>query len=84
MPYKERALHNVFESIQIRAINSGIPSCIIEEAKILYKKISEKKILEEIIEEELLLVVFIKHVVFKVRQEVVKRLPIFLRFLLKV
>lgn len=44
MPYKERALHNVFESIQIRAINSGIPSCIIEEAKILYKKISEKKI----------------------------------------
>ena len=44
MPYKERALHNVFESIQIRAINSGIPNCIIEEAKILYKKISEKKI----------------------------------------
>lgn len=44
MPYKERALHNVFESIQIRAVNSGIPLCIIEEAKILYKKISEKKI----------------------------------------
>ena len=44
MPYRERALHNVFESIQIRAINSGIPICIIEEAKILYKKISEKKI----------------------------------------
>ena len=44
MPYKERALHNVFESIQIRASNYGIPSCIIEEAKILYKQISEKKI----------------------------------------
>lgn len=44
MPYKERALYNVFESIQIRAINSGIPVCIIEEAKNLYKKISEIKI----------------------------------------
>tara|TARA_B110001469_G_scaffold125848_1_gene142090 strand:+ start:1464 stop:2510 length:1047 start_codon:yes stop_codon:yes gene_type:complete len=44
MPYKERALYNVFESIQIRAINNGIPTCIIEEAKNLYKKISEIKI----------------------------------------
>ena len=44
MPYKERALYNVFESIQIRAINNGIPICIIEEAKNLYKKISEIKI----------------------------------------
>ena len=37
MPYKERSLHNVFDSIQVRAINSGLPACIIEEAKILYK-----------------------------------------------
>ena len=44
MPYKERALYNVFESIQIRAINNGIPTCIIDEAKNLYKKISEIKI----------------------------------------
>ena len=44
MPYKERSLYNVFDAIQIRAINSGIPSCIIEEAKILYKKISETRI----------------------------------------
>ena len=30
MPYKERSLHNVFDSIQVRAINSGLPACIIE------------------------------------------------------
>ena len=44
MPYKERSLYNVFDSIQLRAINSGIPSCIIEEAKIMYKSISETQI----------------------------------------
>ena len=44
MPYRERALYNVFESIQIRAVNNGIPLCIIEEAKNLYKKISEIQI----------------------------------------
>ena len=44
MPYKERSLHNVFDSIQVRAINSGLPPCIIEEAKILYKQIAETKI----------------------------------------
>ena len=44
MPYKERSLYNVFDSIQVRAVNNGIPSCIIEEAKILYKSIAETKI----------------------------------------
>ena len=44
MPYRERALYGVFEIIQIRAINNGIPSCIIDEAKNLYKKISEIQI----------------------------------------
>jgi transcription initiation factor TFIIB len=44
MPYKERSLYGVFDAIQIRAINNGIPACIIQEAKILYKKISETKI----------------------------------------
>tara|TARA_B100000575_G_C23065420_1_gene613452 strand:- start:202 stop:1239 length:1038 start_codon:yes stop_codon:yes gene_type:complete len=44
MPYKERSLYNVFDSMTLRAINSGIPNCIIEEAKIMYKKISETKI----------------------------------------
>ena len=44
MPYKERSLYNVFDSINVRAINSGITPCIIEEAKIFYKQISESKI----------------------------------------
>ncbi len=44
MPYKERSLYNVFDSIQVIAINGGIPACIIEEAKILYSKISETRI----------------------------------------
>ena len=44
MPYKERSLYNVFESIKIQALNHGIPNCIIEEAKNLYKRIAEKKI----------------------------------------
>lgn len=44
MPYNERALHGVCDGIQIRAINSGIPVCIIDEAKILYKKIADTKI----------------------------------------
>ena len=42
MPYKERSLYNVFESIKIQALNHGIPNCIIEEAKNLYKRIAEK------------------------------------------
>jgi len=44
MPYKERSLYNVFETIKIQALNHGIPNCIIEEAKNLYKRIAEKKI----------------------------------------
>ena len=44
MPYKERSLYNVFDNIKIRAINSGIPLCIIEEANIMYKKIAETRI----------------------------------------
>ena len=44
MPYKERSLYNVFDSIQVRALNHGIPLCIIEEAKNLYKQISDVRI----------------------------------------
>ena len=44
MPYKERSLYNVFDGIQVRAINHGIPLCIIEEAKNLYKQISDVRI----------------------------------------
>ena len=44
MPYKERSLYNVFDGIQVRANDNGIPSCIIDEAKNLYKKISDIQI----------------------------------------
>ena len=44
MPYKERSLYNVFDTITVKAVNHGINSCIIEEAKIFYKKIAEAKI----------------------------------------
>jgi len=44
MPYKERSLYNVFDQLTIRAINSGISPCIIEEAKRMYKTLSENKI----------------------------------------
>jgi transcription initiation factor TFIIB len=44
MPYKERSLYNVFDGIQVRANDHGIPSCIIDEAKNLYKTISDIQI----------------------------------------
>jgi transcription initiation factor TFIIB len=42
--YRERNLYNIFENITMNAANSGIPTSIIEEAKVLYKKLSENKI----------------------------------------
>jgi len=44
MPYKERSLYNVFDSIQVIAINNGIPLCIIKEAHNLYKQLSDVRI----------------------------------------
>ena len=44
MPYKERSLYNVFDTLQISAINNGIPVCIIEDSKAMYKVLSEAKI----------------------------------------
>jgi transcription initiation factor TFIIB len=44
MSYKERSLYNIFDSITINAANSGIPTTIIEEAKVFYKKLSESRI----------------------------------------
>ena len=44
MPYKERSLLHVMESLNTNATNNGIPSSIIEEAKMMYKSISDKKI----------------------------------------
>lgn len=43
IPYKERALSNVFD-IFLVALNNGISPCIIEESKSMYKQISEFKI----------------------------------------
>lgn len=44
MSYKERSLYNIFENISLIAMNNGIPKSIIDEAKSLYKTISESKI----------------------------------------
>ena len=44
MPYKERSLYNVINKLNSKASGGGISQCIIEDAKVLYKQISEKKI----------------------------------------
>lgn len=44
MPYKERSLYNVFETLTVNATNNGIPSSIVEDAKRLYKDLSQLKI----------------------------------------
>ena len=43
MPYKERSLFRVYEKLQ-SAVKAGIPPCIIDNAKALYKMLSEKSI----------------------------------------
>jgi transcription initiation factor TFIIIB Brf1 subunit/transcription initiation factor TFIIB len=40
MPYRERTLWTVFESLQVRASNSGISLAIVEETKQLYAQVS--------------------------------------------
>lgn len=42
--YKERSLFTIFDSLTQNAGNNGIPKSIIEEAKALYKQISDAKI----------------------------------------
>lgn len=44
MPYNERTLWNVFDKISGVALNNGIPQKIVDDAKVLYKRASEKKI----------------------------------------
>lgn len=44
MPYWERSLYNVFEQLSANTVNHGIPSKVLDDAKVLYKKASEKKI----------------------------------------
>ena len=43
MPYKERSLHIVLKEIQSKCRDAGIMKCIEDDAKILYKNISESK-----------------------------------------
>lgn len=44
MSYKERNLFNIIDTMSLKAINGGITNSIIEEAKIMYKRISELKL----------------------------------------
>jgi transcription initiation factor TFIIIB Brf1 subunit/transcription initiation factor TFIIB len=44
MPYNERALWNVFDKLTSVSSSNGIPQKIIDDAKVLYKRASEKKI----------------------------------------
>tara|TARA_B100001758_G_scaffold1749_1_gene1489 strand:+ start:7843 stop:8811 length:969 start_codon:yes stop_codon:yes gene_type:complete len=44
MPYDERTLWNIFDKLESLTTNNGIPQKVIEDAKIFYKKTSEKKI----------------------------------------
>lgn len=44
MSYRERSLYSIFDNMTLNASNNGIPKSIIEEAKGLYKRISDMKI----------------------------------------
>tara|TARA_B110001450_G_scaffold91740_1_gene86983 strand:- start:5207 stop:6169 length:963 start_codon:yes stop_codon:yes gene_type:complete len=44
MPYDERTLCNIFDKLEKSTSNNGIPQKVIDDAKIFYKKTSEKKI----------------------------------------
>lgn len=43
IPYKEASLRDAFDSITTVCHNAGISTCIIEEAKIMYSKVSDLK-----------------------------------------
>ena len=45
MPSRERTLYNVFEILNVRALNAGISGSILEESKQLYAQISPRVIL---------------------------------------
>ena len=44
MSYKERTLYTVFDQLSNNAATNGIPACIIEEAKVLYKRMIEMRV----------------------------------------
>lgn len=43
MPYKERSLNEVFKTIQVKCHIGKIPKCIEDDAKIMYKNVSDCK-----------------------------------------
>ncbi len=43
--YRERVMYHTFETMSVRAQHSGIASAVIEEAKALYKRVSDSKII---------------------------------------
>lgn len=45
MPYKEKILYDCFDTINLRSINGCLSTCIIEEAKIIYGKVSKYSML---------------------------------------
>lgn len=44
LTHRERSLYGVFDTLTVNAANNGIPSCILEEAKSLYKRVSDTRI----------------------------------------
>jgi transcription initiation factor TFIIIB Brf1 subunit/transcription initiation factor TFIIB len=44
MPHWERSLYNVFEQLTSNTVRHNIPSKVLDDAKVLYKRASEKKI----------------------------------------
>lgn len=44
MTYRERSLYAIFDTLTTNAVNNGISKSIVEEAKMLYKQVSETKI----------------------------------------
>lgn len=44
MPYWERTLHEVFERLATNTVLHGVPSKVLDDAKVLYKRASERKI----------------------------------------
>lgn len=44
MPYRERTLFHAIDHLTVRAVNGGITQSIIDEAKVLYKRITEMQL----------------------------------------
>jgi transcription initiation factor TFIIB len=41
MPYKERSLYHAIDQLTVKAVNNGISQSIIDDAKVLYKKLTD-------------------------------------------